>query len=89
MYMNMSQTNIAHVHINATSLTHVPGKKMMPSHTKNGHTCKHVKLHSQCISLVVLYRESYFVHLQSGPVSIEVQRWFNLQCIVPKIITFK
>ena len=29
-----------------------------------------------------------FAYLQSGPVSIEVQRWFSLRCIVPKILTF-
>ena len=31
--------------------------------------------------------ELHFAYLQSGPVSIEVQRWFSLQCIVPKIFT--
>ena len=33
--------------------------------------------------------ESHFAYLQSGPVSIEVQKWFNLQCIVPKILRGK
>ena len=28
-----------------------------------------------------------FAYLQSGPVSIQVQRWFSLRCIVPKIST--
>ena len=57
---------------------------------KNGH-----KLHQitwslkRCISLIVQYMESHFAYLQNGPVSIEVQRWFNLQWIVPKIFTFK
>ena len=36
-----------------------------------------------------MYAGIHFAHLQSGPVSIEVQRWFNLQYIVPKIFPFK
>ena len=36
---------------------------------------------------ICMARAFIFAYLQSGPVSIEVQRWFSLRCIVPKIFT--
>ena len=57
---------------------------------KNGHKLAKLRgLQNAVSSWLCNIVELHFAHLQNGPVSIEVQRWFSLRCIVPKIFTFK